>query len=331
MSEQRHILEVAADGTWRLDGEPWRPDSDFYAVLGDPVAHSLLPALHNAALQDRGLPAVCVAARVPVGHLAALRERGAAAGMAGFNLTAPLEEAAAGLCAGRTDVARELGAVDTVKLDGDRWLGHNTNSGGIRAVLAEVFRHRPAPQRALVLGAGGSARAAIHALDGLGLDEIEIRSRSGEDRRHLERWLAQETWSRRARCTVLPLEPRRPAPAALVVVALAGGEDPTRYLPPTAEGESGVSPGAGADLAPATGVGAELPPVAGVEPEFPPEPGAGPVVLDLRYGGQRPDAVLPAGAHPVDGKPVLLMQGGLAFAWWFGMPVPWQAMRRALD
>ena len=54
------------------------------------------------------------------------------------------------------------------------------------------------------------------------------------------------------------------------------------------------------------------------------------LLLDLRYGNQLPGAEPPLGFIHLDGLPVLLMQGGLSFAWWFGPPVPWTAMRESL-
>jgi shikimate dehydrogenase len=238
---------------------------------------------------------VYLAARVPAGGLAALRRLGAAAGLAGFNVTAPLKEEAAALCAGRTDVARELGAVNTVKVDGERWLGHNTDSAGVVAVLAEAWRGRPAPDRAVVLGAGGAARAAIHALDRWGVNAIEVRNRSRAGCRRLETWLERATWPRRASTSVRTFADGPPGAAPIAIVTLAGGVDPTPFLPPAAESTSGP-----------------------------------PLVLDLRYGDQLPTYEPPSGSTLVDGLPVLVMQGGLAFAWWFGPPIPWQAMRRAV-
>jgi len=291
------LLELERNGGWRLDGVPWEADSEFYAVLGDPIAHSRSPSIQNAALREREFAAVYLAVRAPAGRLAALRRRGAASGLIGFNVTAPLKEEAAGLCAGRTDVARELGAVNTIKVEDERWLGHNTDSGGIMAVLTELRHGRAAPDSATVLGAGGSARSAVHALDRWGVDRIEIRNRSSDGRRRIESWLARDPWPRRARINVAPLTGSdASAPAAVTVVALAGGVDPTPYLPPVDASDD-----------------------------------AGSIVLDLRYGDQRPDYEVPPSTTLVDGLPILLMQGGLAFAWWFGTPVPWQAMRRALE
>jgi shikimate 5-dehydrogenase len=54
------------------------------------------------------------------------------------------------------------------------------------------------------------------------------------------------------------------------------------------------------------------------------------LLLDLRYGDQLPTGNPPLGFTCLDGLPVLLVQGGLSFAWWFGPPVPWAVMREAL-
>ena len=66
-------------------------------------------------------------------------------------------------------------------------------------------------------------------------------------------------------------------------------------------------------------------------PSMPVASGGAPALLmDLRYGDQRPAESPPLGFRVSDGLPVLMMQGGLSFAWWFGLPVPWTAMRAAL-
>ena len=113
-------LRLDAQG-WRRDGCLWRPALPFYAVIGDPVAHSLSPRLHTAALAERGLSHEYLALAVPAGQLGEFKERSEE--LAGFNVTAPHKEAVAALCDGRTDQARDLGAVNTVRVDQGRWLG----------------------------------------------------------------------------------------------------------------------------------------------------------------------------------------------------------------
>jgi len=281
-------------GGWRREGEPWRPERPFYAVLGDPVAHSLSPAMQNAALDERELPFEYLPVRVANQDLPALKRATRDGTLAGFNVTAPHKESVAGLCDGRTDQARDLGAVNTVKVEDGRWLGHNTDSGGVLTVLTEAWGDQPPPVRGVVLGAGGSGRAAADALLRWGVPRIELRNRSDTGRRRAADWLKQRGLTDRIAVTALG-EPAEPAPTESVVwvVCLAGGVLCAPYLPPAA----GAAPA---------------------------------LLLDLRYGDQRPDESLPLGFRTSDGLPVLLMQGGLSFAWWFGPPVPWTAMRAAL-
>ena len=111
------VLELGPDG-WLRDGRPWQPKQPFYAVLGDPVAHSLSPVMQNAALLDRGVDTEYLAARVTVGQLRSLKSGPAGEMLAGFNATAPLKEAVAALCDGRTDPARDLGAVNAALFPG---------------------------------------------------------------------------------------------------------------------------------------------------------------------------------------------------------------------
>ncbi|HPF71401.1 MAG TPA: hypothetical protein PLQ13_12070 [Candidatus Krumholzibacteria bacterium] len=287
-------VAVYTPGGWRRAGEPWRPEQPFYAVLGDPIAHSLSPAMQNAALDERELPYEYVAVQVAHEHLAALKRETRDGLLLGFNVTAPHKEAASALCDGRTDAARVLGAVNTVKVEEGRWLGHNTDSGGMVTVLAEAWRGEEPPSRGVVLGAGGSGRAAVEALLRWDVPRIELMNRSAAGRERAAAWLADR--GLRDRVAVRPLEADREPPQTeptAWVCCLAGGVPCAPYLPVAA----------GPDQA---------------------------LLLDLRYGGQRPAESPPLGMHVVDGLPVLMMQGGLSFAWWFGPPVPWTAMRAAL-
>ena len=287
------VLTLGADG-WLRDGRSWTPTRPFYGVLGDPVDHSLSPAMQTAALDEREIDAEYLPIRIQTSQLRQLKQGAAAAGLAGFNVTAPLKEAVAALCDGRTEQARDLAAVNTVRVAEGRWLGHNTDSGGILTVLTEAWTGREPPAAAVVLGAGGSARAAVDALLRWDVPRIEVRNRSASGRERLSRWLARRELGERVTVAALVAD-REPTPAVPVVwlCCLAGGVTARPYLPAAA----GETPA---------------------------------LLLDLRYGTQRPDASPPLGFGFSDGLPVLLMQGGLSFAWWFGPPVPWAAMRDAL-
>lgn len=288
------ILELGASG-WLLAGESWQPEKPFYAVLGRPVAHSLSPRMQNAALAERELDHQYHRLEITPGRLRHLKEGGPGRWLAGFNVTAPLKEAVAALCDGRTDQARSLGVVNTVKVEDGRWLGHNTDSGGILMVLSEAWGERDLPIKGVVLGAGGSARAAVDALLRWGVETIEVRNRSAAGREKFRHWLKDRKLEDQVVVRGLNPEPPDPLSTPQVWVGcVAGGVPVADYLPrDTGKKKS--------------------------------------MFLDLRYGRQLPTEVLPAGMFFSDGLPVLLMQGGLSFAWWFGPPIPWQAMRAALD
>jgi shikimate dehydrogenase len=287
------VLELASDG-WRRDGEPWTPSRPFYAVLGDPIAHSLSPLLQNAALLEREIEAHYHPVRIRTGQLRGLKGGPAGRHLLGFNVTAPHKETVAALCDGRTDQARDLGAVNTVKVEDGKWLGHNTDSGGILTVVSQLWGDEELPARAIVLGAGGSGRAAIDALLRWGVPQLEVRNRSVRGQDAVTRWLDQRESATEVRVTGLSGDAGDPPPeSTLWICCLAGGVSCTPYLP-VAAGTSRA------------------------------------VLLDLRYGNQRPAEEPPLGFEFHDGLPVLLMQGGLSFAWWCGPPVPWSVMRDAL-
>jgi shikimate dehydrogenase len=288
------ILELGSDG-WLREGEPWVPQRPFYGVLGDPVGHSLSPAMHNAALRERELDAEYLAVRMDPGRLRQFKIGEASRYLAGFNVTAPLKEAVAALCDGRTDQARDTGAVNTVRIEEGRWMGHNTDIGGIRTVLAQAWPIAGPPARAVVLGAGGSARAAVEAMLQWEVPLVEVRNRSEAGRKRIHDWLTNRGLVDSV--TVVPLSP----------VEDVTPDVPTVWISCLASGVA-VKP--------------FLPVAAGRDPAL---------LLDLRYGDQLPSDAPPLGFNFLDGLPVLLMQGGLAFAWWFGPPVPWSVMRDVLS
>ena len=143
------------------------------AVLGDPVRHSLSPAMHNAALRELGLDWAYLALPTPATHLATVLDALEAVGCRGLNVTLPHKQAAAALVAERGPLAERLGAVNTlVPRPAGGWLGANTDVEGFLVPLREGSR----PRRALVLGCGGSARAVIAGLVELGVPRIGGRA-----------------------------------------------------------------------------------------------------------------------------------------------------------
>jgi shikimate dehydrogenase len=146
-------------------------------VLGWPVAHSRSPAMHNAALAATGLDAEYAYERVAVApeDFAATVAGLPAAGFAGVNVTIPHKEAALALATAASDEARAIGAANTLTFGpGGAIRADNTDAPGLLDALGG-----PPPRSALVLGAGGSARAAAYALKAAGA-RVAVWNRSPE-------------------------------------------------------------------------------------------------------------------------------------------------------
>ena len=285
-------LAPGASG-WRLGGDDWRPAGDLYAVFGDPVSHSLSPAIQTAALRARAIDAEFRAARIPAGSLRALRDAGGAPGLCGANVTAPLKAEAYACCDELTPEAVRAGAVNTLRCGAGRWVGHNTDVGGVARALAVSWPHPDPPRTALLWGTGGAARAAALALADWGVGAVAALGRGEAGRRAFQEWWAALGGpSPGVDLRVLPWTDEDKLPdAPLWVVAAGPGADPMQRL---------VGSTSGPDL-----------------------------LLDLRYGELLPDYPRRSGLRIVDGRETLVGQGGLSFAWWFGEPVPWPAMREA--
>ncbi len=131
------------------------------ALIGHPVAHSLSPALHAAAAKACGVELRYDLVDTPPRAVSDTVERLRRTGYAGFNVTAPHKRAVAERVDTLSEAARAIGAVNTVVFGPDGLAGHNTDAFGLRRALADV---RAPAGRAVVLGAGGAASAAVHAL-----------------------------------------------------------------------------------------------------------------------------------------------------------------------
>ncbi len=146
-----------------------------YAVLGSPVRHSLSPAIHNAAFEATGWNGVYLAfetADLP-GALAGAR----ALSFGGLSVTLPFKSAVIPLLDRLDPLAETIGAVNTIRNEGGKLVGYNTDGlGALRALEAVTDL---SGKRCLLVGAGGAARAIGHVLRRRGL-EIVVANRSAE-------------------------------------------------------------------------------------------------------------------------------------------------------
>lgn len=147
------------------------------AVIGDPVAHSLSPAVHNAAFAAAGLDWVFVALRTPAGGAGAVLDAMAASNLGGLSVTMPLKAEVAGRLRSLDPLAASLGAVNCVASDRDELVGHNTDASGFAAWLAAAG-HPLSDARVVVVGAGGAGRAVVAGALAAGAASVVVVNRS---------------------------------------------------------------------------------------------------------------------------------------------------------
>lgn len=304
--------------------QPISASTALAGVLGDPVRHSLSPAMHNAALAALGLDWAYLALPVAAADLAVVLAGLRAIDCRGLNVTLPHKQEAARLATRLTPLAARLGAVNTlVPLAEGGWLGTNTDVEGFLAPLGpgaageatgstSVWQDR----QALVLGCGGSARAVVAALAELGLKRILV---AGRDPASLAHFIAGCcTWAPGLAALPWPTGERSAdandgalqqalASSDLIVnttpVGMASKRDPeaTRHCPLTAAQLQSLQPGS--------------------------------TVYDLIYV-PRPSTLLRAaaerGCNPIDGLDMLVNQGAASLRLWTGLAeVPLAVMRQA--
>ena len=151
-----------------------------YAVFGHPVSHSLSPRIHAAFGRQTGIALDYSAIdTTPEGFAQAL-DAFVSAGGKGANVTLPLKEAAFALCASTSERAQRAGAVNTLIRNDGQWQGDNTDGIGLVRDLTGRLSLDLRGRRALLLGAGGSARGVAPALLDAGVSELIIVNRTAE-------------------------------------------------------------------------------------------------------------------------------------------------------
>jgi shikimate dehydrogenase len=265
------------------------------AVIGYPVAHSRSPAMQMAAFEALGIDdewsygAIEMSPQEFPRRIAELPD----AGYVGVNVTVPHKQAALAICDDASEVAREIGAANTLSFRDGRIHADNTDAAGLLASLPGS----PGGKRALVLGAGGAARAVVWALLDAG-SEVEIWNRTAER--------AEQLASRFGAGVVAEIEHSVDGYDLVVNATSVGMDRPTT----TKRGGESLKP---------------LPIDADDLHERQ-------VVVDLVYASGETDLARAArsrGATVVDGLEVLVHQGAESFRIWTGLAPPLEAMRKA--
>jgi len=265
-------------------------------VLGWPVAHSRSPAIHNAALASLGMDGWRYQ-RLPLPP-ELFAETVRALGRSGFlgaNVTIPHKQAALAVADEASEAARAIGAANTLSFSPDGAIAaENTDAPGLIAALGRS----PRGMRAMVLGAGGSARAAAWALRREGASEVLVWNRTSERARQLAGELGvravdvPQAADLLVNCTSVDLQP-----------AAAVERSPT---------EPGVLNQLGLTFD---------------------QVGEYSYVVDLVYRAGSTQLLAAARAHglpTLDGLEILLAQGALSFELWTGRRPPIEVMRRAV-
>ncbi|HZZ86254.1 MAG TPA: shikimate dehydrogenase [Anaeromyxobacteraceae bacterium] len=290
-----------------------------YGVVGWPVAHSRSPAMQNAAFAALGLDAAYVGLPVDPARVEEALRGAFALGFQGLNVTVPHKQEALAAALSADEVARAVGAANTLARAVEGWKAFNTDAPACDALLAAAGV-KPG-QRALLLGAGGAARAALWALKQRGL-EVAISARRPEKAAEL----AADASGRPAAASELPAPSLGDGSArsrSSFTGEGRGGRGPIAVLPwPEARRDSTSFD----VVVNATSIGLH----AGAPCPVPLR--SGQVVLDFVYGDTPfARAAEDAGATFVSGEEVLLRQGMLALEIWTGRPAPEVAMRAQLQ
>ncbi|HXH71237.1 MAG TPA: shikimate dehydrogenase [Mariprofundaceae bacterium] len=270
------------------DGVEISGKTKLYGILGWPVSHSLSPVFQARFFRQYDLDAVYVPFAAPPERLQQALEGLWAIGVEGANVTVPHKEVVNAMVSADAD-ARLIGAVNTIRRTESGWQGTNTDWLGLQTVVQQAGLDLRG-NTALLFGAGGTARAIVHALASLGLSRLYVCNRGAD------------------RLQALLEHVRQNYPNLEAVVVRWAQADVTAACKQSALLVNSTSVGLDGE----TGFPFEL-------------DGAG-VALDAVY---RPDGQTPfclaaraAGRQAGDGLPMLVAQGAASFGWWFDGKLP---------
>jgi len=266
-------------------------------IIGDPVAHSLSPAMHNAAFRELGLDFVYVPFRVKSDELAAAIGGMRSLNIRGLNVTVPHKVSVIPLLDGLDGLAERIGAVNTIVNDDGVLKGYNTDAAGFRQTLISNGV-RPEGKRVVVLGAGGAARAVAFTLAEQGAELVILNRRQELD------------WAVELARRLSPVAGKKVPALEMNQENLARALEEADLLVNATS--VGMSPDTGG-----TPVAAHL-----LKP--------GLTVFDIVYNPVRTRLLAEAeraGAGTVSGVDMLLWQGALALELWTGVGAPVEVMR----
>ena len=297
------ILFTAADlDRWAETGGRLMPPARL-AVIGDPVAHSLSPEMHNPALRACGIDAQYVRLHLRPDEFRAALPKLSALGFIGCNCTIPHKFMALDAVDEVHPDARRVGAVNTLIFRPDGTIyGRNSDAPGFLRTVREAFGREVKDLRILVPGAGGGAGAAVATVCAMeGCQELILTNRTLEKAERTAAGLADL--------------PGGPVTSVIPFIHEALAEVLTRVdliVNCTSLGMGGAD--------------AQIVPHSLLRPHH--------LVFDMVYKPLTPPLVAAAreaGARAINGIPMLLWQGVYAFEWWFGCTAPATVMENGLE
>jgi shikimate dehydrogenase len=270
-------------------------------LIGHPVTQSLSSALHQAAFDSKGIDARYEPNDVPLIALPDAIEALRGDDFLGANIAYPYKERVVPMVDRLTEDAQATGAVDTITREGSRLVGHNTDVVGFRAALDELVGRQKMPKNAVIIGAGGGARAAVYVLITAGYQRVIVFNR------HLHR---AESLVKHFGKTASHMELRAMTWHESVIESELSK---TKVL---------INASAVADPATASPINGEL-----LQPEL--------LVLDLIYWPRDTrllrDARAAGATETQNGDTMLLHQTAAAFNLWTGMNIDLDVLRQQLN
>lgn len=158
------------------------PQKKLYGIIGHPLGHTMSPALHNSGFNMFSLQSVYMAFPTPPEELAKFMDNFRSLPMYGASVTIPHKETVMEYVDKITPRATTVGAVNTLYWENNTLVGDNTDVLGFMAPLKD---RKKAFTKALVLGAGGAAKAVIAGLQELGINDITICNRTAQRAKNL--------------------------------------------------------------------------------------------------------------------------------------------------
>ncbi len=272
------------------------------AVIGDPIAHSKSPQMHNPALVAQGIAAQYIRVQIPTGCVRESLQLFAQHGFLGVNCTIPHKFEALSVMDTTDHLAMQLGAVNTVAIRNGKLIGYNTDGPGFLRSAAEAFGKEVHELRVLVIGAGGGAGRAVAMQCAIEkCPELVLVNRTFDKLHDLV--IACHLTSSSTKVILGEWSNEK-------LKSLLGNVDLVVNATPL-----GMNQGDNLPFDPRLLTNRHL-------------------VYDMVYRGEGDTSLIEAaksvGAKTCSGLALLLHQGALSFQHWFGSPAPFEVMKKAL-